>query len=403
MLPPLPPEQQIKPRHFELRLALLYVCIFIPNGIHLPYFPLWLELEQFTPSEIAVILSAPFFVRIFAGPVVSAFADRAPDRVPVLIACAALSAIACAGYFLPPTYAIVLAVSVVLAIVWAPHTPLSDSIALSGVRRYGVDYAGMRIWGSISFLLTNVAGGYVLAVTGAGIVPWLMLAGLSSIVVAAAFLPRLGRPRVVAPNPADTLPQAAFVLRQPYFLLIIAASGLAQASHAFAYAFTSIYWKSLGIGDGWIGMLWASSVLAEVVMFMVFRRFFGTMRPGVLLAIGTGVGVMRWILYPLVWPSGLGIGGFFAVQALHAFSFSMAFLGTQKMFTETVPEERMGAAQGAAFFLNMGMLAVCTLVSGPLYEAFGPGGFFAMALVAAAGTAASLWALAYPQRSAVGG
>jgi PPP family 3-phenylpropionic acid transporter len=50
MLPPLPPEQQIKPRHFELRLALLYVCIFIPNGIHLPYFPLWLELKQFTPS-----------------------------------------------------------------------------------------------------------------------------------------------------------------------------------------------------------------------------------------------------------------------------------------------------------------------------------------------------------------
>jgi len=403
MLPPLSPEQQIKPRHFELRISLLFACIFLPNGIHLPYFPLWLELQQFSPSEIAVILSAPFFVRIFAGPIVSAFADRAPDRVPVLIAAAILSVIACAGYLLPPTYAVVLTVSVVLALVWAPHTPLSDSIALSGVRRYGVDYASMRIWGSISFLVTNVVGGYVLAATGAGIVPWLILGGLSSIVVAAIFLPRLGRPRVAAPNPAETLPQAAFVLRQPYFLLIIAASGLAQSSHAFAYAFSSIYWKSVGIDDGWIGLLWAFSVFAEVVMFVVFRRFFGRMRPGALLAIGTGIGALRWILYPLVWPAGLGVGGFFAVQALHAFSFSLAFLGTQKMFTETVPEERMGAAQGAAFFLNMAMLAVCTLISGPLYETFGPFGFFAMAVVATAGTALSLWALAYPQRSGSGG
>lgn len=261
----------------------------------------------------------------------------------------------------------------------------------------------MRIWGSISFLVTNVVGGYVLAATGAGIVPWLILGGLSSIVVAAIFVPRLGRPRVAAPNPAETLPQAAFVLRQPYFLLIIAASGLAQSSHAFAYAFSSIYWKSVGIDDGWIGLLWAFSVFAEVVMFVVFRRFFGRMRPGALLAIGTGIGALRWILYPLVWPAGLGVGGFFAVQALHAFSFSLAFLGTQKMFTETVPEERMGAAQGAAFFLNMAMLAVCTLISGPLYEAFGPFGFFAMAVVAIAGTALSIWALAYPQTSGSGG
>ena len=188
MLPPLPPEQSAKPYRFELRVALLYVCLFIPNGIHLPYFPLWLEFHRFTPNEIAVILSAPFFVRIFAGPAVSAFADRAPDRVPVLIASAILCVVACAGYFLSTTYVAVLVVSVVLAAVWAPHTPLSDSIALSGVRRYGIDYASMRVWGSISFLLVNIAGGYVLGAFGAGIVPTLMIGGFVTIVAAAFWL-----------------------------------------------------------------------------------------------------------------------------------------------------------------------------------------------------------------------
>jgi PPP family 3-phenylpropionic acid transporter len=403
MLPPLSPDQLVKPRHFELRMSVLYACLFLPNGIHLPYFPLWLELQRFSPSEIAIIIALPYFVRIFAGPAVSAYADRAPDRVPVLMTCAILSVIAGAGYLLPPTYAVVLLVSALLAVVWAPHTPLSDSIALSGVRRYGVDYASMRIWGSIFFLLTNVAGGYVLAATGARVVPWLILAGLSTVVVAVLFVPRLGRPRLAAPTPAEAIPQAAFALRQPYFLLIITAWALAQSSHAFAYAFSSIYWKTLGIEDGTIGLLWAFSVLAEVLMFAVFRMLFARTRPGVLLAIGTGVGILRWSLFPLVWPAGLGVPGYFFVQGLHAFSFSLAFLGGQRMFSETVPEERMGAAQGAAFFLVMGTLAAFTLVSGPLYEALGSGGFYVMAVVAAAGMALALASLAYPHSAASGG
>jgi len=403
MLPPLAPEQTVKPNRFELRVALLYVCLFIPNGIHLPYFPLWLEFHRFTPNEIAVILSAPFFVRIFAGPAVSAFADRAPDRVPVLIASAVLCVLACAGYFLSTTYVAVLVVSIVLAAAWAPHTPLSDSIALSGVRRYGIDYASMRVWGSISFLLVNIAGGYVLGAFGAGVVPTLMIAGFVSIVVAAFFLPRMGRPRVQAPNPADTLPQAAFALRQPYFLLMIAASALAQSSHAFAYAFSSIYWKSLAISDGTIGLLWAFSVACEVVMFFVFRRLFGHMRAGTALALGSAVGIVRWIAFPLAWPAGIGVAGFFAIQAMHAFSFSLAFLATQRMFTEFVPEARMGAAQGAAFFINMGTLGALTLLSGPLYEAFGEFGFFAMAGVSVAGSLLAVLALAYPQSAGSGG
>jgi PPP family 3-phenylpropionic acid transporter len=403
MLPPLSKEQQIKPHRFELRMSLLYACLFLPNGIHLPYFPLWLEYHRFTPSEIASIIAIPYFVRIFAGPVVSAWADRARDRVPVLLACAILSLAACAGYLLPATYLVVLAVSIVLAIAWAPQTPLSDSITLSGVRRYGVNYASMRVWGSISFLIVNIVGGYILAAAGAGVVPLLMLAGFVTIVAATFIVPRLGKPRLAAPTPAQTIPQASFALRQPYFVLIIAAWALAQSSHAFAYAFSSIYWKTLGIDDGTIGLFWAFSVLAEVIMFFLCDRLFPRARPGVLLAVGTGLGVLRWILFPLIWPAGLGVAGFYAVQGMHAFSFSLAFLGGQKMFSETVPEERMGAAQGVAFFLIMGTLALLTLASGPLYEAFGVDGFYAMALVSGIGAILALRALAYPQSARSGG
>lgn len=399
-----PSHQDAKPRQFELRVAVLYVCIFLPNGIHLPYFPLWLEYNEFSPTEIGVILAAPMFVRIFAGPVVSAYADRASDRVPVLIVTAVAAAIFCAGYLLPnQTYLPVLIVSVLLAAAWGAQTPLSDSIALSGVRRFGADYASMRVWGSVSFLAASFAGGYVLAWKGETLIPWLVLAGLVSVVVSAVFVPRIGRPRVQAPLPSETIQEAAFALRQPYFLLIIAASALAQSSHGFSYAFTSIYWKGLGISDGGVGFLWALSVAAEIAMFFAFNRLFGRTRTGLALAIGAGVGVLRWILMPLIWPAGAGFTGFMVLQALHAFSFSLAFLATQKMFTETVPESRLGAAQGAAFFLNMTGLATVTLISGPLYAGLAEYGFWLMAVVASVAVALALAALRYPQTSAPGG
>ena len=55
------------------------------------------------------------------------------------------------------------------------------------------------------------------------------------------------------------------------------------------------------------------------------------------------------------------------------------------MIGETVPEERTGAAQGIAYFSIGFSMAAVTLVSGPLYERLGTGGFYVMAVVALAG------------------
>ncbi|TIW84774.1 MAG: MFS transporter, partial [Mesorhizobium sp.] len=87
----------------------------------------------------------------------------------------AASLLLSAGYFLTPTYAMVLAVSLVLTIVWTPHSPIADSLALSGVRRFGSNYTSMRKWGSISYLLANVAGGFILSATGSRAVPVIIL------------------------------------------------------------------------------------------------------------------------------------------------------------------------------------------------------------------------------------
>lgn len=386
-LPPLSPEQRIEPHGFRFRMALLFAALFWPMGIHLPYFPLWLEGRGFSASEIAIVLSSPMFFRIAATPIVTAIADRSSDRALVLIAVVAATLLISFGYFLDLGHFGVVLVSIALAVVWAPHASLADSLAVSGVRRFGADYSRMRIWGSISFLTANILGGTVLAYYGAATVPVLLSLGLASGLAVALCAPRLGRPRRPSHLSAADLPMAGRVLSDPYFLLLVVGAGLVNGSHGFANAFASIYWKSLGISSETVGILWALMVAAEILLYLVFRRLFGDATPSTLLTISAAAAILRWVAMPLVWPLGLGVGGFAAVQALHAFSTGLAILGLQKMIADRVSEQRTGAAQGAAFAATATAIAVVTLVSGPLYSRMGVDGFYPMAAIALAGGA----------------
>ncbi|MCZ8544947.1 MFS transporter [Mesorhizobium qingshengii] len=384
-LPPLSPEQLVKPRHFELRISLIFATLFVPLGTHLPYFPLWLQAKGFHAEQIAVILAAPMFLRVVTTPLLTALADRARDRADVYVALVASALLLSAGYFLTPTYAMMLAVSLALTIVWTPHSPIADSLALSGVRRFGSNYTGMRKWGSISYLFANVAGGFILSATGPGAVPVIIFVSLAAALAAGLLAPRLGRPRRSSPLSATDIQQSAPKLLNPYFLYFSIGVGVITASHAFLYGFVSIYWKSIGIGDSVVGLLWAWGVVSEVCMFMMFTRFFGAFSV-VTIMMMAGVGaVVRWIAFPLVWPLGLGVAGFFGVQTLHSVSVALVLIGLQKMIGETISEERTGAAQGIAYFSNGFFMAVVTLASGPLYDRFGVDGFFAMIPIALIG------------------
>lgn len=400
--PPHSPEQLAKPRHFELRLALIFAALYVPIGINVPYFPLWLEAAGLSAERIAVILALPMFLRVITTPLISAYADRARDRVDVLLVLVGLSALIACGYFMEPAYAVVLAVALAFSIVWAPQAPLADALALSGVRRFGSNYTRMRIWGSITFLLANIGGGFVLAKTGAQAVPALIVGTLALAFLVVLIAPRLGKPRRASSWSIEGLRNATVLNRR--FLLFMAGNGLIAGSHGLMYGFASIYWKSIGLGDGVIGLLWGFGVVAEVGIFAIYNSAFRRFGASTVTLIAGLAAIVRWIAYPIVWPAGLGLPGLFAVQGLHCLSMGLLLIAVQQEIAETVPEEQTGAAQGAAYFANGICIALVTLLSGPLYARLGPWSFEAMIAIAALGTALIYVATrTQPQSGASGG
>lgn len=367
------------PRAFGPRMALIYSVFFAYVGLYLPYYPLWLKESGLDAGQISLILSLPLLLRIFTSGQISAFADRIAERANVLIALFAGAAIFVSLLPFVEGFWPILAVTLALALFNNPIQPVSDSITLSGVRRFGADYGRIRLWGSVVFILTNLAGGLLLAQSGAGAVLGALIAIAWAGLLLSPLTPRLGRPRKPASAGDIANASALRLLTKRRFMLVTLGCWLAQSTHAFLYSFGSIYWADAGYSGNAIGAFWAVGVIAEILLFHFSRRVFGRVSPVTLAAIGAAGAAIRWAAMPLE----PGFAGFLLLQTLHGLSFGATHLGLMHFLNEAVPEERMGAAQGVGFVLGAGFMAAGVYASGPLYAWAGIHGYLAMAAMAA--------------------
>lgn len=381
------------PTSFAPRMALFYVAVFAVVGIYLPFFPLWLESRSLSPAQIGIVLAVPMAVRALITPLMVSMGDRVRDRRWITIRYAGAAFALLGLLFFASGFWQIAAVVVIVAIFWDALIPMGDAIALSGVRRFGMDYGQVRLWGSVAFIAANVvAGALVGALSGSVVLPVLFIAYgcvvLSSLMLPAGRVASGAKPDRTSDATLDAGPAlSAHALRNPVLLLSICIGALSQASHAMIYGFGSLYWQQAGFSGLEIGILWAVGVLAEVVLFAVSKPVLRRLGPSGLLAAGSAAVLLRWVLFPIHW----SFAGYFVLQILHGATFGAAHLGVMHTISGAVPDAQTGRAQANYFFISGVLMAVVTALSGQIFNRFGVGGFSLMALFGVLGLV--LWAL----------
>ncbi len=278
---------------YPARVALFFTAIFLVAGTKLPYLPVWLDFRGLSGAEIAIITAAPLFLRIVATPAIAMLADRWGNHRGMVVLLAWCSLACLLTLSMMTGFWPILAVTLVLAIVTTSIMPLTETIAMTGVRQAGADYGRMRLWGSLSFIAASFLSGVLVTRHGAGIVAGVLIAGGLATVVAAHLLPR-----PVALSDGRTgvaIGDIVAMLRNPRFVGFLAAVGLIQSAHAVFYTFGVLHWRAQGLSESWAGVLWAIGVIAEIGLFAfsgaVMRRM-GAL--GLILAGGLA-SVVRWV------------------------------------------------------------------------------------------------------------
>lgn len=363
------------PTSFAPRMALFYSAVFAAVGIYIPFFPLWLESRELTPGEIGLVLAVPMAVRAIVTPLMVSFGDRVSDRRTVTILYASAAFLFLGLLFAVSGFWQIVLVVVCVAVFWDTLVPLGDAIALSGVRKFGMDYGQVRLWGSLAFIGANVAAGSLISVSSGSVVLPVLFIAYGLVVLSTVLLPK-GKQGGETQHGSEA-ESSTRAFRHPVLLLSLAIGALCQSSHAMVYAFGSLYWQQSGFSGVEIGVLWAVGVLAEVALFALSKPVLRRLGPSGLLAAGAVAVVLRWLLFPVHW----SFAGYFVLQILHGATFGAAHLGVMHSISQRVPDAQTGRAQASYFFISGVMMALMTIFSGQLFSRFGVDSFSVMALL----------------------
>ncbi len=379
----------MRARSFALRLAILYGAIFLIVGTYTPYFPVWLHWRGFGADEIALVLAAPQIIRLAITPAISFVTDRFANHRQMLILLAWGTAACMVALHWATSFAMVFLVASLMAVFWTTVMPLTETVAMTGVRRAGLDYGRMRLWGSLTFIVASFGGGFIIEAYGSGAALWLLIAAAVALIGAAHVLPRPAhRKQPVAHSiPPIRFKHALALATTPAFLLFLIAASSIQAGHAVYYIFGTLHWQSLGISTGAIGFLWAIGVLAEVALFAVSGAAVMRFGPVGLILMGAAAAILRWTVTAIDPSFALLV----AMQLLHGATFGATHLGAIHFIAKAVPEALAGTAQGLYATVSGGVaMGLAMVAAGPLYATLAGKAYLAMSALGLVGLLAGL-------------
>lgn len=360
---------------YAIRTGAFCATVFAAMGFYLPFFPLWLSERGFSATEIAVIVGTPSFLRPLFAPLLAALAERFPALGRAAVAYAIGAASGLAGLMVSSDFAAILVLATVSLVLWQTLIPLIDAILLAGVREHGIDYARVRLWGSVGFIAGSFAAGALLRLLpGDGVIGALIALSLAAAALG-LMLPHVSQP-VGAGRPAGLRMLASV----PALRRAVLGGGLVIASHAAFYALGSLYWRRAGFSETTISALWAFGVAAEIGLLWSAKLLprWGARR---FLLLGAAGATVRWLLFPLIQTPTLAFG----VQVLHAASFAATHLGVMMAIGAVATPGHTARIQGLHQFVSGSITGLAALSAGPLFKLSPPLAFWAMAALSIGG------------------
>ncbi|VWX62755.1 MFS transporter, PPP family, 3-phenylpropionic acid transporter [Burkholderiales bacterium 8X] len=358
--------------------AALSASYFAHIGFFNPYLPLWLKDLGLPIFTISLLASVQSITRVFAPYAWGALSDHTGHRVLLLRISAAIALVSTFGLYGaggPWWLALVL-------LLMFTHTSSMMSLTEAAMAHLVAGdwgrYGRIRLWGSAGFLVTVFFAGEWFERFGMRQFPAWASGTLAVVLIATLRLPDVREPAVASSVGKEPIGP---VLREPAVRWFFGSLFFQVMAHFSVYGFLSLYLDSIGYGKGAIGLLWALSVVAEILWFFLQGRLLGRFAMPRWLVICGVAAVLR-----LGITAGLGqwVWALVAAQALHALSFAAHHTTCIAMVSRYFPGRLRGRGQALFTVIGYGFGGVLgVLAGGAIAQRFGFVSMFAVATAVA--------------------
>ena len=273
------------------RLSRFYFFYYFFVGSFVPYWGIYLQSENFSPSSIGILLSLFQISRIVAPNFWGWLADHSGHRVKWIKLTSFLGLIGFIGIFWAKGFFWIFLVMSALSLFTSSTLPLAESLTLAHLATTDGHYSRIRLWGSIGFIVASLFLGYLIDLQGINILLWVLLITQAIIFFLSNTIPEAKEIH----HKKNDLPIWK-IIKTPSVVALLIGCTLMVSAHGVLYNFYSIYLKEHGYSSATIGWLWAVGVICEIFIFMLMPKILRRYSLKTILLISLFLGVIRFIL-----------------------------------------------------------------------------------------------------------
>jgi len=273
------------------RLSRFYFFYYFFVGSFVPYWGIYLQSENFSPSSIGILLSLFQISRIVAPNFWGWLADHTGHRVKWIKLTSFLGLIGFIGIFWAKGFFWIFLVMLALSLFTSSTLPLAESLTLAHLATTDGHYSRIRLWGSIGFIVASLFLGYLIDFQGINILLWVLLIAQAIIFFLSNTIPET---QDIQHKTNDL--SIWKIIKTPSVIALLIGCTLMVSAHGVLYNFYSIYLKDHGYSSGTIGWLWAVGVICEILIFMAMPKILRRYSLKAILLVSLFLGVIRFIL-----------------------------------------------------------------------------------------------------------
>ena len=273
------------------RLSRFYFFYYFFVGSFVPYWGIYLQSENFSPSSIGILLSLFQISRIVAPNFWGWLADHTGHRVKWIKLTSFLGLIGFIGVFWAKGFFWIFLVMSALSLFTSSTLPLAESLTLAHLATTDGHYSRIRLWGSIGFIVASLFLGYLIDLQGINILLWVLLITQAIIFFLSNTIPEAKEIH----HKKNDLPIWK-IIKTPSVVALLIGCTLMVSAHGVLYNFYSIYLKEHGYSSATIGWLWAVGVICEIFIFMLMPKILRRYSLKTILLLSLFLGVIRFIL-----------------------------------------------------------------------------------------------------------
>ncbi len=361
--------QQALTRRKLFPFAALSASYFAHIGFFNPYLPLWLKDLGLSITLIGLLTAVQAATRVLAPYGWGWLSDHTGERVKLLRFCAGASLFFSLGLLYPGGVGWLALVLLLMFIHTSAMMPMSEAALAHVVSSTGAfdakRYGRVRLWGSLGFLITVFLAGAWFEHQGMQSFALWAVCSLLALNLSVWWLPDQRE----AVHPHSTQAPIGAVLRQRTVQWFFATVFFHVLAHIGIYVFFSLYLDTLGYSKTMIGVLWAVSVLAEIVWFFTQGRWLPKFSLANWLLICALAMVLRMALTSWLADSLLAL---LLAQLLHALTFATQHTVSTAVLSQHFPGRLRGRGQALYASIGYGVTGVLgALGGGALSDAWG--------------------------------